>query len=39
MGKYDFTFIAVVLLLMFLFVGEPDVFDALTESTRNWLLR
>jgi len=39
MSKYDFTFIAVILFLMFLFVGDPDVFDALIETTRNWLLK
>jgi len=39
MNKRDIAFVVVVLVLMFLFVGDPDVFDALIESTRNWLLK
>lgn len=39
MNRYDVTLIVVILLLMFLFVGDPDVFDALTEATKNWLLK
>lgn len=39
MNKRDIAFIVVVLVLMFLFLGEPDVFDAVVEVTRNWLLK
>lgn len=39
MSKRDFTLIAAIIALMFLFWGEPDVFDALTTAARNWLLR
>lgn len=31
MNKQDIALIAVILFLMFLFLGEPDVFDALRE--------
>jgi hypothetical protein len=31
MSKSDVTFICVIVLLMFLFKGEPDVFDKLRE--------
>lgn len=37
--KEDIFVLATILLLMFLFLGEPDVWDALIESTRKWLLK
>jgi hypothetical protein len=37
--KEDIFVLGAILLLMFLFLGEPDVFDALIESTRKWLLK
>lgn len=39
MGKGDVAFLLTVLLFMFLFYGEPDVFDALIKVTQAWLLK
>ena len=39
MDRHDAAFIVLVLALMFLFWGDPDVFDALIDATRNWLLK
>lgn len=37
--REDIAYISIILALMFLFYGEPDVFDALVQSTRTWLLK
>ncbi len=37
--KDDLLFMGVVLLLMFLFMGDPDVFDSLTYAAQKWLLK
>lgn len=39
MEREDIALFCVVLLLTFLFFGEPDVWDALVEACKRWLLK
>lgn len=38
MNRREIAFVVVLLVLIFLFKGEPDVLDAMVEATRKWLL-
>ena len=39
MNRQEIAFVVVLVVLIFLFWGEPDVMGALIEATRNWILK
>lgn len=38
MSKGDAAFFGALLFALFLFSGDPDVFDALVQAARHWLV-